>query len=592
MLSPSDQALLSEYVNTSMGHANLGSMLGWLGTLQQIGTAAADPRLFEGNLDAIGVMASALTSFESQTSISDPFMGLNGTWRPTSFMRDETSMAKDLIAKRIRPFDREVLARFFTVLDGAIEQAGPAADFGAMHARLRDEAEANIRFSLLDPYYDARISHYPDARGSRPGGELFLAGRRDGTLPNVRIGSRSVDYLWARSQGMDLDLGRVEAAELMGSDKALQWDSRGIRPVHVTATSYEHFQRVCDQYADAVTAHAAEGYSLWFRGQSRAFRFPDVLKLSEIGWRATRKRLSQRLTHLEDDDLLIASAFRGFGERWKSQEGIAGLFASLGAWQLVANEMLQNYELFPVAPDVRFASTLAPVVREALEKWRLAPYQSQLNTVLKVSMGNDDEPPVGEHYVVIDGVEHFLFARRHRFDRQNAAGGLLLQHYGCPTGGLDISRAPDVALAFAAGGVGTTSDGRFVRHAGGVGRPVVYLMLLREGRDPFLPSEAMFNGADHPNRINIQKCGILFGSSSYCRNYAFRHVVARIELDFELPDHLDPEAVYPSRSEDPISDYVCRRFPEAYQIAKSRLAADGRGIHASDEPIFKPTYRD
>ncbi|WP_419898214.1 hypothetical protein [Roseomonas sp. USHLN139] len=591
MLSPSDEALVRSYAARSLQMAHAGQFLGFLGTLTQIGQAAADPRLYSGDAGAVRAMALALGHFESQCSLSDPFVGLNATWRPSNFLADPMPVAESMISKTVRTFDRTALLKFFTVLDQEIERSGPATELGALHQELRGEHDN--RYTLLDPFHDARISDFPRGRGSRPGVELYLAAKRAGTLPDIGIGSHRVDLHLARGRGFDLDLGRIEALELLsGAAPALPTDG-GVRPARHQATSLEMFNAICERYEAAASAKSNTGLSLWFRGQGRSYRFPDVLGLTESGWTVCRRRIGERLTHLEDDDLLIASAFRRYEEFWQSPEQIGSVFASLGAWQLIAQELMQNDDLFPVAPEVILPEVLTPQVRDLLAQLDKDPFGTSFQAKMTAGVYEQDGIllPEATQYAIIDGKDQLLFRRRHRFDKLAASGSLLLQHYGCPTGGLDITRDRDVALAFAAGSVSVDADGRFVRVKRGAAKPVVYLMLLHEARDPFLCSEAMFKGANHPNRIEQQKCGILFGSSSYCRNYAFRHVVARIEIDFELPESLRPEEVYPRISEDPLSARICERFPEAYKLASERICAGGNASAAPGEPRFRPTFR-
>lgn len=591
MLSESDEALVRNYAASSLQMAHVGELFGFTGTLKQIGQAAADSRLYSGDAGAVRAMAQALVRFESQCSLSDPFGGANATWRPSNFLAEPTPIAEGMISKKVRAFDRTALLKFFTVLDQEIERSSPAADFSKLHQELRGEQDN--RYTLLDPFHDARISEFPRGRGSRPGVELYLAAKRARTLPDVGIGSRRINLHLARARGFDLDLGRVEALELLSGGAAALPTDGGIRPARHQATSVDEFNAICERYAVAASKNPNTGLSLWFRGQGRPYRFPDLLHLTETGWTACRRRIGQRLTHLEDDDLLIASAFRGYEEFWRSPEQIGSVFASLGAWQLIAQELLRDDDLFPVAPEVILPDVLTPQVRDLLARLNKDPLDTPFQSKITVGMYEQDGilVPEAAHYAVIDGEDQLLFRRRHRFDKLNASGSLLLQHYGCPTGGLDITRDRDVALAFAAGSVAVDADGRFMRVKRGSAKPVVYLLLLHESRDPFLRSEAMFRGANHPNRIEQQKCGILFGSSSYCRNYAFRHVVARIEIDFELAQNLQPEEVYPRISEDPLSARICERFPEAYQLASACLKADGNGIVAPVEPRFRPTFR-
>ncbi|MDP3870430.1 hypothetical protein [Phenylobacterium sp.] len=592
MLLAADRELLLEWVRVTEAPAAAGQLMGWLDTLQELGEAAADLGLYTGDEGATVRMTRALVGLEAQCSVSDPFVGVNATWRPCNFLADGTALAASLLSSSLGAFDRKALMAYFQVLDQLIESSGPASDLTESHRQLRGGDDA--RHVLIDPYYDGRITRFPKGRGSRIGAELMQAAQRAGTFPDVEVAGRRVDVLAAVARSQDLDLGRVEALEIFSNASGLQGDPEGVRPVTLRVTSMEEYLRIVERYTEAAEAHVDRGFSLWFRGQGQAFRFRNVLGQTDAGWAAWRRRIQPRLRYLEDDDLLVPSAFRGYDASWRSPEAVGGLLASLGAWQLIADELLREHELFPVAPEISLPDSLAMEVRAVLRAARGDPHAARFQTKMTVAMTDIDGRilPEASHYMVVDGVDHLLFRRRRPLDKINASGGLLLQHYGCPTGGLDITVDPRVALAFAAGGMVTDSDGRFTRSTLAGAAPVVYLMLLREGRDPFLRSEAMFCGATHPNRIESQRCGILFGSSSYCRNYASRHVIARVEIDFDLPADLHPEMVYPTRAEDPLSAHISSRFDDAYGIVAARLHNEGRGIQAPVTPRFRPTFRD
>src|SRR5260370_4173123 len=102
--------------------------------------------------------------------------------------------------------------------------------------------------------------------------------------------------------------------------------------------------------------------------------------------------------------------------------------------------------------------------------------------------------PIAGYWAIIDGEMRLLFKRRHKMVGKRASGTLLLQHYGCPTSGVDITSDVDVALAFAAGGITVSPTGEYTRIStpSRVDRPIIYIMLLRNIRDPFLNSRQMF----------------------------------------------------------------------------------------------------
>ncbi|MBR0730372.1 hypothetical protein JQ595_16595 [Bradyrhizobium japonicum] len=116
------------------------------------------------------------------------------------------------------------------------------------------------------------------------------------------------------------------------------------------------------------------------------------------------------------------------------------------------------------------------------------------------------------------------------------------------------------------------------------GKPCIYVLILKDGRDPFLRSTAMFKGANNDNRIERQKCGILFGSSWACRNFAQRYIALKLELDFDLPSEIDPRIVYPTMDEDPISREIVEKFSLACEML------DRHDGSASSEARFPPSF--
>ncbi|WP_374030831.1 hypothetical protein [Bdellovibrio bacteriovorus] len=97
-------------------------------------------------------------------------------------------------------------------------------------------------------------------------------------------------------------------------------------------------------------------------------------------------------------------------------------------------------------------------------------------------------------------------------------------------------------------------------------------------------SPVMFNGANKDNRIERQKCGILFGTSWACRNFAQRFVAIKLELGFDLPAEMDPRIVYPTIDEDPISRSIVEKFGQAYELLGKRTNI------AASEPKFPPSF--
>jgi hypothetical protein len=119
---------------------------------------------------------------------------------------------------------------------------------------------------------------------------------------------------------------------------------------------------------------------------------------------------------------------------------------------------------------------------------------------------------------------------------------LILQHYGIPTGMLDITRGPEVALHFA------QFDGNGVRPAKVA--PVVYFFFLDRIRDPYLNGEQLYDrlGALRPAR---QQCGAMLGATMVTSNTYARYISAQVHLDGTLvPEGVDQDFLFPSEDDD------------------------------------------
>ncbi|GIB63155.1 hypothetical protein VCSRO93_3544 [Vibrio cholerae] len=122
-----------------------------------------------------------------------------------------------------------------------------------------------------------------------------------------------------------------------------------------------------------------------------------------------------------------------------------------------------------------------------------------------------------------------------------------LQHYGLPSPVLDITHSLDVALFFAQNQI---VQGKYEK-VDGSQRPVIYLMLLDENVDLFMPSQEICK--EHSLlRPQRQECGFIAGASMLNRNYYSRFISVKIYLDdfVEYANHITPDYLFPSKDED------------------------------------------
>ena len=156
--------------------------------------------------------------------------------------------------------------------------------------------------------------------------------------------------------------------------------------------------------------------------------------------------------------------------------------------------------------------------------------------------------------------------------------GLILQHYGAPTGYLDITSDPEIGLWFA---LNTLEHGRYRPHAWSgddpAAWPVVYVMALVEDVHPFIDSAALWKDTDavRPQR---QHCGLLGGSGNLFRNFPACFVSAALRLTpgFVVARSRATSDIFPGPDEDP---FLARLLAE-----DKATAATGHGT-----PLFPVT---
>jgi hypothetical protein len=138
---------------------------------------------------------------------------------------------------------------------------------------------------------------------------------------------------------------------------------------------------------------------------------------------------------------------------------------------------------------------------------------------------------------------------------------LILQHYGTPTGLLDITRDIEIALHFAQFDM---SGQRPTKAA-----PVIYVFLLDPNRDPYLDGRKLYDriGALRPQR---QQCGAMLGATLINTNLYARFIAAQIFLDdFILPENVSHVHLLPDADE----DKVLRMIQEVQSQIETPLSA-------------------
>jgi hypothetical protein len=133
---------------------------------------------------------------------------------------------------------------------------------------------------------------------------------------------------------------------------------------------------------------------------------------------------------------------------------------------------------------------------------------------------------------------------------------LLLQHYGCPTATLDVTRNPRVAAWFALHRL-EGKDGLLaaspVEWAGGdpTSWPTIYVFFTLERALSVIDSARLLEDTDALRPVR-QECGLMCGAGNLAQNYPARHVGVRVRLAPGIKLQL-PSAgwLFPGVAEDP-----------------------------------------
>jgi hypothetical protein len=229
------------------------------------------------------------------------------------------------------------------------------------------------------------------------------------------------------------------------------------------------------------------------------------------------------------DSSLIPSLYRNIDSFFESLEAYELFIGSLGEWSFGASRFL------------------GPRYTER-RPWETA--KEPVSSVPDIGL-SFTENQYNEKGELINAV-----TRDYHFGLFTYQLGLVLQHYGCPTGWLDITSDPSIALWFALHHV--VENPKRIRYklykwqdSDSDKWPTIFVFLLETDIDPFLDTQSILQGKDtlRPQR---QKCGLLGGAGNLCRNYAARYIALKIRLapGFKL-DHPYPQKfLFPGPEED------------------------------------------
>ena len=342
-------------------------------------------------------------------------------------------------------------------------------------------------FLLVDPFYG--IIFFLD--GDRPK-HLYLIHdnwtrikrKQSGT---VKSSTPPSDALWQGSH-----MGNILFAEHLEEEHRESY-SHALIPEVIVHSDYE-YRVLTDNLVK--WARKVNNIELWFRGQNREYNLQNRDYLCSEG-------LSNNWS--KSDPSMVPSLYRYLDDYTAEPKRYRQLILEFGNW------LSQTSKVLPPNFTIR-----APL-DEAADPFPNVP-------VLGWSV----------HSVVGSGKDKFEFTKDYHLSGNQLQRSLILQHYGFPTGWLDITCDPEVALWFAINQC-DSNDGllTFSKHSWN-GRdsanwPTVFVFTLIPEIHPFINSGSLLLG--NPSlRPQRQRCGLLGAAGNLARNYPARYVAMRIRL--------------------------------------------------------------
>lgn len=305
------------------------------------------------------------------------------------------------------------------------------------------------------------------------------------------------------------------------------------------------FDRRVEQLETAVARHGGD-FQLWFRGQTRDFLIQDRSVLAR-----------DRVTPYSNirDSSLVPSLYRHADIHFDEPKRYEAFARGLGEWNMAAG-ILSAAARVETRPFVGFSAppTDIPVGTVLRSTISIVPNSENASPLFGIGMQSVRElvTPEGK---IIDRTLVDLDPGRQAIKR-----GLVLQHYGCPTPWLDITKDPEVALWFALHQFSsfTPEGASLTRYSAWPTAqrewPTIYVFALSEGKcHPFLDTERLVAPA-LALRPSRQRCGLLGGPANLVRNYGARLIALKIRLGAGLAstDLRPAEYYFPPKGEDPM----------------------------------------
>jgi FRG domain len=394
-----------------------------------------------------------------------------------------------------------------------IEAYAETLDVPSPFEHLRGVSSSSSGNLLFDPYYGFAFWR----EGTRYRTALVSLGewlRLKDRFPQLisELGSNLTPLL---AQGAML--GNTLFGDALGADVKNVFDRSEVPEIMVFSAA-----ELSDLFATIqASATNSDKVVLWYRGQCEDYIIPDRMPLFEMG-----------IVPYGDvcDSSLIPSLYRSLDSYCDDPNSYTRLHAEIDWWRSAARKLV------PPPYTVRHPSQPAKEFSDlpgANLSWKMTTYRKDTGEVV--------DTEVHDH--------HDSFCEMSR--------GLLLQHYGCPTGWIDVTSDPSVATWFATHKLMTTTNGltQCTPHTWETPSPdtwpTIFVLPMLPGIHPVVDTETIARGtkALRPTR---QKCGVVGGAGNLARNFSARYIALKIRLapGFIASEDYSAEYLFPNQDED------------------------------------------
>jgi hypothetical protein len=285
--------------------------------------------------------------------------------------------------------------------------------------------------------------------------------------------------------------------------------------------------------------------SLWYRGQPGEYLLPNREEL-----------ISQGIAQYSNvrDPSLVPSMYRPdhLREYSRTEESYERFCRIVAEWVRRANTLLgPSFELLMNERPVSAATY------ELLDDARVVMKLVYPEGGLHPRQSSDQGVPCLITWWVLDNQDRPVATiyQRHSAGWSSVKRSLLLQHYGCPTAALDVTRNPRVAAWFALHrlegkhGLLAASPVEWPRRDP-TSWPTIYVFFTLERALSVIDSARLLEDTDALRPVR-QECGLMCGAGNLAQNYPARHVGVRVRLAPRIKLQLPSGAeLFPGVAED------------------------------------------